>query len=136
MVEEEEEEAGCFRPKRRRRTCITTLWCHVYDHLAKLFMICFELCILRSRWSYFSVSWAVCCRKATNSLYWVLDTNWELPMIDTLRVARKFSAVMLESPYTRFLSGSPDDPTSIHKSKSKSEWVEGLSPYISLNRLL
>jgi hypothetical protein len=34
-----------------------------------------------NRWSYFSVSWAVCCCKATNSLDWVLDTDWELPTV-------------------------------------------------------
>jgi hypothetical protein len=68
-----------------------------------------------------------------NSSNWVLDTDWELPMVKTLQAAHKFSIVVLESPYTRFLSGSPDDPTSIHKSKSKSEWVEGSSPYLSLN---
>jgi hypothetical protein len=39
-------------------------------------------------------------------------------------------------PYTRFLSGPPDNPTSIHKFGSKSGWVEGSSPYLSLNRLL
>jgi hypothetical protein len=40
---------------------------------------------------------------------------------------------VLESLYTWFLSGLPDDPTSIHKSESKSGWVEGSSPYLSLN---
>jgi hypothetical protein len=44
----------------------------------------------------------VCCCKATNSLDWVLDIDWELPTVETLRDARKFSAVVLESPYTRF----------------------------------
>jgi len=64
---------------------------------------------------------AVCCCKAMNSLY------WELPTVETLRAARKFSAVVLESPYTWFLSSSLDNPTSIHKSGSKSGWVEGSS---------
>jgi hypothetical protein len=36
-----------------------------------------------------------------------------------LRAARKLLAIVLESPYTRFLSGPPNDPTSIHKSGSK-----------------
>jgi hypothetical protein len=71
-----------------------------------------------------------------SSLDWVLDTDGELPTVETLRPERKFSVVMLESSYTRFLSGPPDDPTSIHKSGSKSGWVEGLYPYLSLNRLL
>jgi hypothetical protein len=35
-----------------------------------------------------------------NSLDWVFDIDWELPTVETLRVARKFSAVVLESPYT------------------------------------
>jgi len=71
-----------------------------------------------------------------NSSDWVLDTDGELPTIETLKADRKFSAVVLESPQTRFLSGQLDDPTSIHKSGSKSGWVEGLSPYLSLNQLL
>jgi hypothetical protein len=33
-----------------------------------------------------------------NSLDWVLDTDGELPTVETLRVAHKFSAVVLESP--------------------------------------
>jgi len=60
----------------------------------------------------------------------------ELPTVETLLAARKLSAGVLESLYTWFLSGPPDDPTSIHKSESKSEWVEGSSPYLSLNQLL
>ena len=53
------------------------------------------------------------------SLDWVLDTDGELPMVETLRADRKFLAVVLESSQTRFFSGPPDDPTSIHKS-----WIE------------
>jgi hypothetical protein len=71
-----------------------------------------------------------------NSLDWVLDTDWELSMVETLRAARKFSAVELKSPYTRFVSGPSDDPTSIHKSGLKSGCVEESSPYLSFNRLL
>jgi len=118
---------GTIRPK-KSRTCITTLWCHVHDHLAKLFIIRQELLV-------FFCDMAVCCQ-AMNSLYWVLDNDWELPTIEILRAAHKFSVIVLESLYTRFLSGPPNDPTSIHKSGSKSEWVEGSSPYLSLNRLL
>jgi hypothetical protein len=33
-----------------------------------------------------------------NSSNWVLDTDGELSTIETLRAARKFSAVVLESP--------------------------------------
>ena len=50
------------------------------------------------RWSYLSMSWAVCCCKATNSLVWELDIDWELPTVETLRVDHKLSAVVLESP--------------------------------------
>ena len=71
-----------------------------------------------------------------NSSEWVLDTDWELLTVETLRVAHKFSAVVLESSYTWFLSGPLDGPTSIHKSGSKSGWVKGSSSYLSLNQLL
>jgi hypothetical protein len=64
------------------------------------------------------------------------QTDWELPTVETLHAAHKLSTVLLESPYTQFLSGSPDDYASIHKSRLKSGWVEGSSPYLSLNRLL
>jgi hypothetical protein len=83
-----------IRPK-KMCTCIIHLWCNVLDHLAELFIFT-ESC------SYFLVRWAVCCYKATNSLDWVLDTDWELPTVETLWAARKFSVVVLESPYTRF----------------------------------
>jgi len=73
------------------------------------------------------VRWVVCCFKATISSDWVLDTDLELPMVETLRATCKLSVVVLESLYTRFLSSPPDDPTSIHKSRSKSGWVEGSS---------
>jgi hypothetical protein len=33
-----------------------------------------------------------------NSSDWVLDTDGELPTVKILRAARKFSAVVLESP--------------------------------------
>jgi len=33
-----------------------------------------------------------------NSSDWVLDTDGELPTVETLRAERKFSAVVLESP--------------------------------------
>jgi hypothetical protein len=33
-----------------------------------------------------------------NSSDWVLDTDGELPTVETLRVVRKFLAVVLESP--------------------------------------
>jgi hypothetical protein len=66
----------------------------------------------------------------------MLDTDWELLKVETLRVARKFSAVVLESPYTLFLSAPSDNLVSIHKSESKSGWVEGSSSYLSLNQLL
>jgi hypothetical protein len=39
-------------------------------------------------------------------------------------------------PVNPIFSGPPDDPTSIHKSRSNSGWVNISSPYLSLNRLL
>ena len=47
---------------------------------------------------------------------WVLDTNLKLITVETLLADHKFSPVVLESLYTWFLSGPPDDPTFIHKS--------------------
>jgi len=61
-----------------------------------------------------------------NSSDWLLDTDGELPVFGR----------SVGEPVDRFLSSAPDDPTSIHKSRSKSGWVEGLSPYLSLNWLL
>jgi len=60
----------------------------------------------------------------------VLDTVWELPTVETLQVTHKFSVVVLESPYIQFLSGPPDDPTSIHKSRCNSDGSKD-RPYIS-----
>jgi len=59
-----------------------------------------------------------------------------VPTVETLRTAHKFSTVVLEIPYTRFLSGPLDDFASINKSESKFGWVKGLPPYLSYNRLL
>jgi hypothetical protein len=67
---------------------------------------------------------------------WVLDTDRELPTVETLLADRKFLAIVLESLYTRFLSGPPDDPTSIHKSGSKSGWVEGSLPQSAIIGIL
>jgi len=39
-----------IRPK-MERTCITTLWCHVHDHLAKLFIIRRELLVFLGKMS-------------------------------------------------------------------------------------
>jgi hypothetical protein len=47
----------------------------------------------------------------------MLDIDWELPMVETLKAAHKFLAIVLESLYTRFLSSPPDDPASIHKTE-------------------
>jgi len=74
--------------------------------------------------------------EAANSWDWTLDTDCELPMVETVRAIHKFSVIVSESPYTRLLSGPPDDHASIHESGSKSGWVDGSSPYLSLNRLL
>jgi hypothetical protein len=48
-----------------------------------------------------------------NSSDWVLDTDRELPTVETLQADHKFSAAVLESPQTRFFSDPPNDPTSI-----------------------
>jgi len=103
------------------------LWSHIQDDLIELFIICRELLILLVR----SV---VCCFKVMISSDWVRDIDQELPMAETLRAAHKLLAVLLESPYTWFLSGPPDDIASIHKFGSKSRWVKGSSPYLSSNR--
>jgi hypothetical protein len=54
-----------------------------------------------------------------NSSDWVLDTDGKLSTVETPQADSKFLVVVLESPQTRFFSGPPDDPTSIHKSGSK-----------------
>ena len=119
---------GTIRLK-RGRTCITTLWCQVHDHLAKLFIIRRKLLIFLGEMSRVLLQGHELLRLGAR--YWLGALNdW-----DTTG-CRKFLAIVLESPYTRFLSGPSDDPTSIHKSWSKSGWVEGSSPYLSLNRLL
>jgi len=41
---EEKEDAGCYTTK-KKRTCITTLWSHVYNHLVELFIIHRELLV-------------------------------------------------------------------------------------------
>ena len=66
----------------------------------------------------------------------MLGTNCEHLTIETLWVVRKFSAIVLESPYTQFLSGPPDDPASNYKSGLKFGWVEGSSLYLSFKQLL
>jgi hypothetical protein len=88
-----------------------------------------ESCVVHNydNCSYFSVRWVVCCFKATISSDWVLDTDLELPTTEILQAPRTLSVVVLESSYIRFLSGPPDDPITIHKSWSKSGWVEGSS---------
>jgi len=126
MTALEEEKKEVVWPK---TGCVRTahLWSHVHDYLAELFIIRWELLIFFGE---------MCCCKATNSWDWMLDTDWELLMVETLRVACKFLVVVLESPYTLFLSGPSDNLVSIHKSESKSGWVEGSSSYLSLNQLL
>jgi hypothetical protein len=115
---------------KRGRTCTTYMWSHIYDHLVELFIICRELLIFFGKMNCMLSQGHELLRLGAR--YRLRTPNgWE-----TLRVVRKFSVVVLESPHTRFLSGPPDDPTSIHKSRSKSGWIEGLSSYLSLNRLL
>jgi len=119
------EQWRCWRRKRRlvvpgtkwqkrRHTHTTHLWSHVHDYLAELFIIRRELLVFFGEMSH--------VLGAPNG--W--DTTGH----------HKFSAVVLESPYTRFLSGPPDNSAFIYKSGSKPEWVEGSSMYLSLNQLL
>jgi len=126
--EEEEEEVveliipGMKRPKRRRTCIITYLWSNVHDHLVEVLIIRRELSVLLFQGHELL---------RLGARYWLgAFDGWGTT------VARKFSTVVLESPYTWFLSSLPDDPTSIHKSGSRSKWVEGSSPCLSLNWLL
>jgi hypothetical protein len=93
MTELEEEEAGCYTTKKGA---------HMYHHFDKvMFMTIRRSCSLFiESCSYFSVRLAMCSFKAMISSYWVLDTDLELPTVETLRVTRKFSVVVLESLYT------------------------------------
>jgi len=73
---------------------------------------------------------------ASNSGVWMLGTYYEHPTVETLRVVHKFSVVVLKSSYTRFLSGPLNDPAFNRKSRSRSRWIKGSSPYLSFKRLL
>ena len=117
-----------IRPK-KGRTRTTHLWSHVHDHLAELFIISRESLIFFSEMSRVLLQGHKLLRLGP----WY---RLELPLVETLWITRKFSAVVLKSSYTQFFSGLPDDLASIHKSGLKSEWVEGSSLYLSLNQLL
>jgi hypothetical protein len=76
---------------------------------------CFSLILIQSQLMFFSIETK---SSLTISILVVLISPWtskfersecEHPTVKTLQVVRKFSAVVLESLYTRFLSGSPDD---------------------------
>ena len=113
--------SGCTRT--------THLWFHIDNHSMKFFIICKELFIFFNEMDRMFLQGRVLLRL-------VLDIDYKLLMVKTLQVVYKFSVIVLQSPYTRFLSGPQDDPTSIHKSRLKSKWVEGSSYYLFLNRLL
>ena len=130
MTALEEEEAG---PSRNH---IAKKGTHNYHSSVISYTWSFGRVLHNPQNDYFSMRLVVCCCEATNSWDWALDIDCKLPMVETLRADRKFSIVVLQSSYTRFLSGSPDDPASIHKFGSKSGWVEGSSSYLSLNLLL
>jgi hypothetical protein len=119
----------------RRSTWITHMWCHLHYHSAEFFIIRNESFIffllrlvVRSCTRLFNI--------ASNSGVWMLGTDCEHPTVETLRVIRKFSVVVLKSSYTRFLSCPLDDRAFNHKTGLKSMWVKGLSPYFSFNRML
>jgi hypothetical protein len=81
------------------------------------------------RWAVWSLTrWS---KIAMNSKAWVFRIDYEHPTIETLWVVRKNSVVILERLYTQFLSGPPNNPTSNHKSGSRSRWVKKLSSYLS-----
>jgi hypothetical protein len=130
MTALEEEEAG---PSRNH---IAKKGAHNYHSSVISYTWSFGRVLHNPQNDYFSMRLVVCCCEATNSWDWALDIDCKRPMVETLRADRKFSIVVLQSSYTRFLSGSPDDPASIHKFGSKSGWVEGSSSYLSLNLLL
>jgi hypothetical protein len=58
------------------------------------------------RWSHFSVRWDMCCCKAMNSLDWVLDTNYELPTIETLRAAQVLGRSVGEPVHPIFIGST------------------------------
>jgi hypothetical protein len=123
-----EEEASRSRDHtaKKRYTCTTHMRSNVYDHLAELFIIRRELVIFFGEMRRMLLQDHELLRLGARYRLWApngSDTTGHPPV----------SAVVLESLYTRFLSGPPDNPVSIHKSESKSEWVEGSSPYLSLN---
>jgi hypothetical protein len=84
-------------------------------------------CIIARFWASQQQDWS--------SKDWVLKTNYEHPTVETLRVIHNSSVVMFQKPQTQFLSGPPEDPTSNHKFRLSSGWVEGLSMYLSCNRM-
>jgi hypothetical protein len=119
----------------RRSTWITHMWCHLHYHSAEFFIIRNESFIffllrlvVRSCTRLFNI--------ASNSGVWMLGTDCEHPTVETLRVIRKFSVVVLKSSYTRFLSGPLNDPAFNRKSRSRSRRVKGSFPYLSFKRLL
>jgi hypothetical protein len=66
----------------------------------------------------------------------VLEIDYEHPTVEIVWVVNKFSIVVLESPYTLFLSGPSDHPVSNHKLGSRSRGVKESSLYLSFNWLL
>jgi len=115
--------------QKRRHTHTTHLWSHVHDYLAELFIIRRELLVFFGEMSHVLIQGHKLLRLGVRYRLGA-PNGWDT----TGR--HKFSAVVLESPYTRFLSGPPDNSAFIYKSGSKPEWVEGSSMYLSLNRLL
>jgi hypothetical protein len=115
--------------KKRRRTCIIHLWCNFHEHLAELFIIHRELLVFFGEISCVLLLGHDLLRLGAR--YWLRAPNsWDI-------MGR--SQVLGHSvgePVHPILSGLPDDLTSIHKFGSKSRWVEGSFPYLSLNRLL
>ena len=118
----------------KRSTWTTYVWFHLHYHFGEFFIIHGESFIF-----FIKMVVQLCTRwfNITSNLgVWVLENDCEHPMIETPRAICKLLAVVLESPYTQFLSGLLDDLTSNHKFELRSGWVERSCSYLSFKQLL
>ena len=105
-----------IRPKRGCTCIITHPWSNLYDYLIELIIIRQESFILLFQGHKLL--------RLGVRYWWRSPNSW-----DTTGWSQAFGYSVGE-PETWFLSGPPDDLTSIHKFRSKSRWVEGF-PHIS-----
>ena len=118
---------GTKRPK-RRRTCITHVWSNVHDHLTELVIICRESLVFFYEMSRVLLQGNKLLRLGAQ--YWLEAPNgW-----DTIGRPQVLGRSVGETVHLICI-GPLDNHTSIHKSGTKSGWVEGSSPYLSLNWL-